>query len=72
MPRKTKSKVKVPTDEEIIAAAAKMDEDRLGRIMKILASLHCFEEVEEDVYGHTSLSAYIAKNKDIQADASCM
>ncbi|KAI0108553.1 putative O-methyltransferase [Nemania sp. FL0031] len=50
-----------------MAAVAKMDEDRLGRVMKLLSSQRCFQEVEEDVYTHTSLSAFIAKNKDIEA-----
>ncbi|KAI1124383.1 putative O-methyltransferase [Nemania abortiva] len=50
-----------------MAAVAKMDEDRLGRVMKLLASQRCFQEVEEDVYTHTSLSAFITKNKDIEA-----
>ncbi|KAI2639022.1 putative O-methyltransferase [Hypomontagnella submonticulosa] len=61
-----------PMSVKEIAAATKMDEDRLGRIMKILASQHCFEEVEEDVYGHTSVSAFIAQNQDIQAIAACV
>ncbi|RYP05940.1 hypothetical protein DL764_003474 [Monosporascus ibericus] len=61
----------LPLDQSMsvkdIAAEAKMDEDRLGRVMKLLASQHCFREVEEDVYQHTSLSAFIAQNKDIEA-----
>ncbi|KAI9148768.1 O-methyltransferase sol2 [Paramyrothecium foliicola] len=50
-----------------IAARAKMDEDRTGRILKFLATQHCFYEVSEDVYEHTSLSAFIARNKDVEA-----
>ncbi|KAJ8132488.1 hypothetical protein O1611_g1136 [Lasiodiplodia mahajangana] len=61
----------VPIDGSIsvkeMAAVAKMDEDRLGRVMKLLASQRCFQELEEGVYAHTSLSAFIAKNKDIEA-----
>lgn len=50
-----------------IAAAAGMDEGRLRSILKLLASQRCFQEVSEDVYEHTSLSASIAQNKDIEA-----
>ncbi|KAL7625746.1 hypothetical protein AAE478_004969 [Parahypoxylon ruwenzoriense] len=61
----------VPLDSSMsvkdIAAAAKMDEDRLGHIMKLLASQRCFQEVEEDVFEHTSLSAFVARNKDVEA-----
>jgi len=61
----------VPLDKPMavkdIALAAKMDEDRLSRIMKLLASQRCFHEVDEDVYEHTSLSAFVARNKDIEA-----
>ncbi|KAI0853705.1 putative O-methyltransferase [Daldinia vernicosa] len=61
----------VPLDKPMsvkdMAVVAKMDEDRLGRIMKFLASQRCFQEVEEDVYEHTALSAFVAQNKDIEA-----
>ncbi|KAI8963491.1 putative O-methyltransferase [Daldinia sp. FL1419] len=50
-----------------MAAVAKMDGDRLGRIMKLLATQRCFREVDEDVFEHTSLSAFIARNKDIES-----
>jgi len=50
-----------------IAAAAGHDEDRLGRVMKFLSTQHCFREIEENVYEHTALSAYIAREKDIEA-----
>ncbi|KAI1827428.1 putative O-methyltransferase [Xylaria intraflava] len=50
-----------------MASIAKMDEDRLGRVMKLLASQRCFQELEEGVYEHTSLSAFVANNKDIEA-----
>ncbi|OTB15866.1 hypothetical protein K445DRAFT_22184 [Daldinia sp. EC12] len=61
----------VPLDQPMsvkdMSAAAKMDADRLGRIMKLLATQRCFQEVEDDIYEHTSLSAFIAQNKDIEA-----
>ncbi|KAI1496582.1 putative O-methyltransferase [Biscogniauxia marginata] len=52
---------------ENIAAAACMDKGRVRSILKLLASQRCFEEVGEDVYEHTSLSAFIVQNKDIEA-----
>ncbi|KAI1141495.1 putative O-methyltransferase [Hypoxylon sp. FL0543] len=52
---------------EQVAAAAHIDEGRTRSILKLLASQRCFQEVSEDVYEHTSLSAFIAQNKDIEA-----
>ena len=61
----------VPLDKAVsardMAAVAKMDEDRLGRIMKMLTTQRCFHEVEKDVFQHTALSAFVARNKDIEA-----
>lgn len=61
----------VPLDKPMsvkdLAATAKMDEDRTSHIMKLMASQRCFEEIEEGVFVHTSLSAFIAQNKDIEA-----
>ena len=56
-----------PMSVKEMAAEANMDEDRLGRIMKFLSTQHCFQELDEDVYEHTALSAFIARNKDIEA-----
>jgi hypothetical protein len=56
-----------PMSVKEIAAAAKVDEDRLGRILKLLASQYCFQEVEEDIFAHTAMSALIAREKDIAA-----
>ncbi|KAI0198017.1 putative O-methyltransferase [Astrocystis sublimbata] len=64
----------VPLDKPVsvseMAEKAGMDEDRLRRIMKLLASQRCFQEVEEDVYEHTALSALIARDHTIEAAIS--
>lgn len=64
----------VPLEKSIsvkeMAEKAGMDEDRLGRIMKLLASQRCFNEVEEDIFEHTALSALIAKDEIIRAAIS--
>ncbi|CAG8117134.1 unnamed protein product [Penicillium olsonii] len=60
----------VPLDRPIsvkdMAAQAQMDEDRLRRVMKFLTTQRCFQEIENDQFEHTALSAYIARNKDIE------
>jgi hypothetical protein len=60
----------VPLDRPIsvkeMAAEAKMDEDRLRRIMKFLTTQRCFQELDGDKFEHTALSAFIARNKDIE------
>jgi hypothetical protein len=56
-----------PMSVKDIASATKMDEDRLERVMKLLATQRCFNEVEEGVFEHTALSVFIAQNKDIEA-----
>ncbi|KAI1176168.1 putative O-methyltransferase [Nemania sp. FL0916] len=60
----------VPLDRPItvkdIAAKAKMDEDRLRRVLKFLTTQRCFQELDGDRFEHTSLSAFIARNKDIE------
>ena len=56
-----------PMSVKDMAAAAKMDEDRLSRVMRFLCTQHCFQELDEDVFQHTALSAFIARNKDIEA-----
>ncbi|KAI0521825.1 putative O-methyltransferase [Xylaria bambusicola] len=59
-----------PMSVKEIAEKAGMDEDRLSRVMKLLASQRCFHEVEENVYEHTSLSALIARDETIKAAIS--
>ncbi|KAK5997658.1 O-methyltransferase sol2 [Cladobotryum mycophilum] len=60
----------VPLDYPIsvkeMAAAAKMDQDRLRRVMQFLTTQRCFQELDGDRFEHTALSAFIAKNKDIE------
>ena len=55
-----------PMSVKELAAEAKMDEDRTSRIMRFIATQNAFHEVEEDVFQHTALSAFIARNKDIE------
>ncbi|CAI6270194.1 unnamed protein product [Periconia digitata] len=61
----------VPLDAPIsvseVAATVKVDKDRIGHVLKHLASQRCFHEVEEDVFAHTAMSAFIAKSSDIRA-----
>lgn len=51
---------------EDMATIAGMDQDRLRRIMKFLTTQRCFQELEDDRFEHTALSAFIARNKDIE------
>jgi hypothetical protein len=48
---------------EEIAEKAGMDEDRVGRFLRMLASDRVFEEVEKDVFCHTSRSVLYLKDK---------
>lgn len=59
-----------PISVRDIATAAKMDEGRLRSVMKLLATQRCFHEVEENLFAHTALSAYIARNQDSEAAMS--
>lgn len=60
----------VPLDRPIsvkeMASKAQMDEDRLRRVMKFLTTQRCFQEIDDDRFEHTALSAFIASNKDIE------
>jgi hypothetical protein len=46
-----------------IAEKAGIDEDRVGRFLRILATDRVFEEVEKDVFRHTSRSVLYVKDK---------
>ncbi|KAF1941681.1 S-adenosyl-L-methionine-dependent methyltransferase [Clathrospora elynae] len=46
-----------------IAEKAGMDEDRVGRFLRMLASDRVFEEVEKDMFKHTSRSVLYLKDK---------
>lgn len=63
----------VPLDKTIslqdIAKGAGMDVDRTRRLLKMLATQGCFKEVEDDVYEHTALSAFIRREKEM---ATCI
>ncbi|TRX94545.1 hypothetical protein FHL15_004700 [Xylaria flabelliformis] len=54
-----------------IAQKAGMDEDRTGRVMKILATRRIFEEVdgEPEIFTHTASSACLARDADFNATA---
>ncbi|KAI1755463.1 O-methyltransferase-domain-containing protein [Xylaria castorea] len=54
-----------------IAQKAGMDEDRTGRVMKILATRRIFEEVdgEPETFAHTASSACLARDADFNATA---
>lgn len=42
-----------------LAAAAGVDSDKLGRVLRNLATKHCFREVRKDVYANNKLSVYL-------------
>ncbi|KAI0442184.1 O-methyltransferase-domain-containing protein [Xylaria telfairii] len=54
-----------------IAEKAGMDEDRTGRVMKILATRRIFDEVdgEPESFAHTASSACLARDADFNATA---
>ncbi|KAI6777703.1 O-methyltransferase [Emericellopsis cladophorae] len=60
----------VPLDRPIsvkeMSSKAQMDEDRLRRVMTFLTTQRCFQELDDDRFEHTALSAFISKNKDIE------
>ncbi|KAF2266741.1 O-methyltransferas-like protein [Lojkania enalia] len=49
-----------------IAAKAGLDEDRVGRMMRILATDRIFEEVKKDEFRHTSRSIVFKHDKQIR------
>lgn len=61
----------VPLDGKIslsdLAHKVGMDEDRCGRIIRLLATQNIFNEVEKDVFEHTAGSALIARDTDMEA-----
>lgn len=52
-----------------LAKAAAMDEDRAGRIMKLLTTQRVFAEVESDVFGHTATSMLFVRDSELKAAA---
>jgi hypothetical protein len=49
-----------------IAHKVGVDEDRVGRILRILATDRMFEEVERDVFKHTSSSVIHARDQQVR------
>jgi hypothetical protein len=52
---------------EDFAKKVEMDEDRTSRILKLLTTNYCFNEVEEGVFEHTAMSAQLAEDKELDA-----
>ena len=50
-----------------LAKAVGFDEDRVGSVIRLLATQRIFEEKDSDVFQHSSRSALLAKNEDIRA-----
>lgn len=48
-----------------IAQKVGIDEDRVGRILRILATDRMFEEIEKDVFKHTSRSIIYARDSKV-------
>ncbi|KAF2473020.1 sterigmatocystin 8-O-methyltransferase precursor [Lindgomyces ingoldianus] len=52
-----------------LAEAVKVDEDRVGRIMRFLTTHRVFTETEPGFFGHNSFSVLFAKDSEIYAAA---
>lgn len=50
-----------------MAKVVGMDEDRIGRVMRLLVTQRVFVEVETDMFQHNATSALIAKDEAINA-----
>ena len=50
-----------------IAKTVGMDEDRVGRVMRLLSSQRVFVESQQNVFRHTVTSALVASDKAIKA-----
>ncbi|KAF5667303.1 O-methyltransferase [Fusarium heterosporum] len=50
-----------------LAHKAGIDQDRCGRVVRHLTTHHVFNEVEPDVFEHTSSSALLAKDSNMEA-----
>ena len=61
----------VPLQGEIsleqLSERVSLDQDRLGRILRVLALQTVFSEVREDVFAHTPSSALMATDKSFRA-----
>ena len=54
-----------------LAKRAELDEDRTGRIMRLLITQRVFEELKEDVFSHSASSIVLVKDNQLRALA-CM
>ncbi|KAL8758327.1 MAG: hypothetical protein Q9199_001583 [Rusavskia elegans] len=54
---------------EELASAVQLDKDRVGRIMRFLATQRMFDEHSPGNFRHTSSSALLAKDSDLRATA---
>ncbi|KAL5364130.1 S-adenosyl-L-methionine-dependent methyltransferase [Aspergillus floccosus] len=65
----------VPTSGDIslskLAQLAGLDEDRLGRIMRLLVVHGVFGEPEENMFTHTPRSELMAKDRAFQSSVAC-
>lgn len=52
-----------------LAEKVGINQDHVGRVLRILATHRVFVESEPDSFGHTSLSALLARESDIRATA---
>ncbi|MCJ1377214.1 hypothetical protein MMC17_000306 [Xylographa soralifera] len=63
----------VPLNGEIsvseLAEIVGIDEDRVGRFLRLLATQRVFKEVREDVFAHTAASAALATDNEVNSAA---
>ncbi|RHZ55545.1 uncharacterized protein CDV56_104156 [Aspergillus thermomutatus] len=61
----------IPADGELsltqVAEKAGIDEDRVARVLRLLALHGMFQETREDTFAHTPVSRFIAENESIRA-----
>ncbi|GIK07514.1 hypothetical protein Aspvir_003180 [Aspergillus viridinutans] len=61
----------IPADGELslaqVAEKAGIDEDRVARVLRLLALHGMFQETQEDTFAHTPLSRFIAENESVRA-----
>jgi hypothetical protein len=61
----------IPADGELslaqVAEKAGIDEDRVARVLRLLALHGMFQETQEDTFAHTPLSRFISENESVRA-----
>jgi hypothetical protein len=50
-----------------LSKAVSIDEDRLGRMIRLLVTQHFLKEITENVFAHTYFSALLVKEKELRA-----